>query len=320
MPCFAGVACTDLPPPSLGRTCGACPSGYTGDGISCTDNNECTNGTHNCSANATCSNMPAGSFTCTCNPGFMGDGVTCTPACVGYDVTYDLTGSVLDTENTPLDALNYTVMLQTPYNHAYRFGPGRMVVRYSPSSTNSAVPGDGAFQVVDLSVDVDLAMSALGLATVSTDIVVLAGASAGDMCAAASGTLSGGYDTDDAIAAFTSDMRGTEVTGTISCSGLGFVCNMIPDFDNTKEDLPVNGESATFGANAAPGSSVPETGARLGCNNNGRCFYMDDRALVISIPGTLNAYIQLMGTRVGEPVCVTAAQAVNLCPVTPPMP
>ncbi|KAK3258810.1 hypothetical protein CYMTET_32161, partial [Cymbomonas tetramitiformis] len=37
-PCFPGVPCTDLPPPTerAGFTCGHCPEGYVGDGIVCT--------------------------------------------------------------------------------------------------------------------------------------------------------------------------------------------------------------------------------------------------------------------------------------------
>ena len=42
-----------------------CNVGYTGNGGTCSDVNECTNGTSNCSANATCTNT-AGSFTCAC--------------------------------------------------------------------------------------------------------------------------------------------------------------------------------------------------------------------------------------------------------------
>lgn len=36
-PCYAGVACTDLPPPAnvSGYTCGPCPTGYTGNGAQC---------------------------------------------------------------------------------------------------------------------------------------------------------------------------------------------------------------------------------------------------------------------------------------------
>jgi len=34
--CFAGVACTDVPAPGDGFTCGPCPSGYNGDGVTCT--------------------------------------------------------------------------------------------------------------------------------------------------------------------------------------------------------------------------------------------------------------------------------------------
>ena len=56
-----------------------CPTGYTGDGTSCTDVDECTSGTANCDANAMCSNSPGG-FTCTCNSGFEGNGQTCAPS------------------------------------------------------------------------------------------------------------------------------------------------------------------------------------------------------------------------------------------------
>ena len=41
------------------------------------DINECASGTHNCHANAACTNTD-GSFTCACNTGYHGNGVTCT--------------------------------------------------------------------------------------------------------------------------------------------------------------------------------------------------------------------------------------------------
>ena len=40
------------------------------------DVDECTDGDHDCNANAKCDNT-VGSFNCTCNGGYSGDGVTC---------------------------------------------------------------------------------------------------------------------------------------------------------------------------------------------------------------------------------------------------
>ena len=40
------------------------------------DVNECAESTHNCNANAMCTDMP-GSFLCVCNGGYTGDGVDC---------------------------------------------------------------------------------------------------------------------------------------------------------------------------------------------------------------------------------------------------
>ena len=41
------------------------------------DVDECTTDTHNCDANAVCTDTD-GSFTCSCNSGYSGDGTTCT--------------------------------------------------------------------------------------------------------------------------------------------------------------------------------------------------------------------------------------------------
>ncbi|MEO6602837.1 MAG: SUMF1/EgtB/PvdO family nonheme iron enzyme, partial [Polyangiaceae bacterium] len=46
----------------------------------CADVNECTDGTNNCSANATCTNK-IGSFSCACKTGYSGNGVACAAVC-----------------------------------------------------------------------------------------------------------------------------------------------------------------------------------------------------------------------------------------------
>ena len=40
--CFAGVTCHDVPAPGSGFKCGSCPPGYTGNGVSCTDVDDCS--------------------------------------------------------------------------------------------------------------------------------------------------------------------------------------------------------------------------------------------------------------------------------------
>lgn len=53
-----------------------CNVGFTGNGTSCVDINECLSRTHNCSQYALCENTE-GSYQCECFHGFEGDGFTC---------------------------------------------------------------------------------------------------------------------------------------------------------------------------------------------------------------------------------------------------
>ena len=55
-----------------------CKAGFTGDGKTCTDVDECATGNGGCSADATCKNNVGAAATCTCKAGFTGDGKTCT--------------------------------------------------------------------------------------------------------------------------------------------------------------------------------------------------------------------------------------------------
>jgi peptidoglycan/xylan/chitin deacetylase (PgdA/CDA1 family) len=64
-----------------GATMCACKGGFTGDGFTCANVNECAAQTPVCGANATCTDTP-GSFTCACNGGYVADG---SGACVDVD-------------------------------------------------------------------------------------------------------------------------------------------------------------------------------------------------------------------------------------------
>ncbi|XP_041379174.1 neurogenic locus notch homolog protein 1-like, partial [Gigantopelta aegis] len=71
-PCGLNANCTNT---NGSYTC-ACRTGYSGDGHSCTDINECLN-QKSCDINANCTNTD-GSYTCTCQAGYSGDGNNCT--------------------------------------------------------------------------------------------------------------------------------------------------------------------------------------------------------------------------------------------------
>ncbi|MEZ4402064.1 MAG: EGF domain-containing protein [Kofleriaceae bacterium] len=74
----AAVACQ--PACGANATCQAgtcaCDDGFTGDGQTCTDVDECATGNGGCAAEAVCTNT-AGGNTCACGAGYTGDGMTC---------------------------------------------------------------------------------------------------------------------------------------------------------------------------------------------------------------------------------------------------
>jgi len=69
--CDNNATCMNLP----GMFLCTCNAGYSGNGVTCTDTDECA--TNPCDLNAACANS-AGSYACTCNAGYSGNGVTCT--------------------------------------------------------------------------------------------------------------------------------------------------------------------------------------------------------------------------------------------------
>ncbi|XP_062578222.1 mucin-like protein [Saccostrea cucullata] len=81
-PCWPGVDCTDVLARDLsttpaGYTCGPCPTHLDGNGITCTDKDECVkNNPPPCAHN--CTNIPFG-FTCSCADGYVlgGDAKSC---------------------------------------------------------------------------------------------------------------------------------------------------------------------------------------------------------------------------------------------------
>jgi hypothetical protein len=66
--CKGGAACAKEAQCQGGLAC-VCNSGYTGNGFSCADVDECANGSAQCADNSVCTNTP-GSFSCGCKNGF----------------------------------------------------------------------------------------------------------------------------------------------------------------------------------------------------------------------------------------------------------
>ena len=65
-----GGLCTD----TVGSFTCACDAGFSGDGLNCTNIDECL--LSPCHADAVCDDL-VGSFTCSCKPGYSGDGFVC---------------------------------------------------------------------------------------------------------------------------------------------------------------------------------------------------------------------------------------------------
>lgn len=91
-----------------GRTC-TCLAGFTGDGFTCSDTNECSTNNGGCSPNATCTNT-VGGRTCACNSGFSGWGLTC------VDINECMGGSMATQYSTGFEAPATTSSVYQPTN------------------------------------------------------------------------------------------------------------------------------------------------------------------------------------------------------------
>eukprot|EP00058_Branchiostoma_floridae_P024578 XP_002610068.1 hypothetical protein BRAFLDRAFT_89915 [Branchiostoma floridae] len=118
-----------------------CQSGYTGDGASCTDINECTSNTANCAADRVCRNTE-GSFSCDCKPGFTEKDGTCEET-QAYSATVRITNEVFDSSlNDPTSTrfMNLKVQVTTVFVVLYTKALGSDFVSVTVTSfTNGSV-------------------------------------------------------------------------------------------------------------------------------------------------------------------------------------
>uniref|UniRef100_A0A0G4I101 EGF-like domain-containing protein n=1 Tax=Chromera velia CCMP2878 TaxID=1169474 RepID=A0A0G4I101_9ALVE len=127
--CHANASCAN----TLGTFLCSCVEGYTGDGVNCTELDECATGVHNCDPQASCTNTN-GSFTCACPPGIpaaMSDGTLCgvrvPPADIGRGDNNDFTW----TKDTNILANGSVVTIYKEYSGSVCSGQYRV---YAPQS------------------------------------------------------------------------------------------------------------------------------------------------------------------------------------------
>lgn len=73
--CHRHAVCTN----TIGSYNCTCKQYYKGDGQTCTVDNACELGKHNCGSKDWCNNMGDGKFSCECPVGYVGDGIICLP-------------------------------------------------------------------------------------------------------------------------------------------------------------------------------------------------------------------------------------------------
>jgi hypothetical protein len=120
-----------------------CATGYTGDGFTCSDIDECASGASSCSPNANCTNSP-GSYGCSCKSGYTGDGRVCTTY-VAASVDPQAGGTVGVTAPTsPLSGTTVVVPPQTG-------GTALAISISEPATVAQPVPAEAVGPVAHLS-------------------------------------------------------------------------------------------------------------------------------------------------------------------------
>jgi len=95
-----------------------CDIGFSGDGVSCVDIDECKLGTHNCSAKALCANT-YGSYQCGCFANFLGDGFNCLSAydLASYGLTVNCSNTEMVFEHIEFDTVIVNLVVNDGYNN-----------------------------------------------------------------------------------------------------------------------------------------------------------------------------------------------------------
>jgi len=96
--CDAHGSCVAPDAAGEGAQC-ACDPGYAGDGLTCTDVDECSTSTPPCGDHGACTNTDGG-YTCACDTGWSFDGATCTPHDVCSGVACGPGGTCYDAGGT----------------------------------------------------------------------------------------------------------------------------------------------------------------------------------------------------------------------------
>ena len=77
--CDVNASCEN----TMGSYTCQCLPGFSGNGINCSDIDECDSQMNDCHAVSVCENT-VGSYTCTCRHGYTGNGLACTGGCTQH--------------------------------------------------------------------------------------------------------------------------------------------------------------------------------------------------------------------------------------------
>lgn len=282
-----------------------CPSGYVGDGLTCTDVDECAAEVGPCAPDATCKNT-VGAYECTCLEGFEGDGVTCT------DVDECANGRAGCDEHA--SCANWPGGFTCTCAEGYTGDGHRCCDLSAPTLNSYGLAAAGSFNVFLCGGDYQGLNDVGGAVAVNGDLI-MSGFSLGRVAAAAAGAVViNAAVVAGEVKASHGTIYGNAVSGVVSTypEDVTFAAGGAPlvgepiDFDAACETLRGDSRALAAAAPAGATSDVPMWGTvqLVGTGASVNVFQIDGAelappmALSIQVPAGAKALVNVSGTTV----------------------